>query len=170
MRRVFTIGYEGASLPDFIATLDLAGIDVLLDVREIPISRRRGFSKSSLAEALGAAGVAYRHERRLGSPGTLRHRLHADGNYATFFRDFRRYLKTQDALLIELAENLSGNVALMCYERAPETCHRSVVAEAFSALLDLSPKHLGVPLDAARQKAKASDAPRARAREGVSTA
>lgn len=170
MKRVFTIGYEGASVADFIATLDLAGIDVLLDIREIPISRRPGFSKSVLSDALTAAGLTYRHEKRLGSPAAIRHRLHEDGDYTAFFRDFRRYLKTQAALLTQLAEDLTGNVALMCYERDPQTCHRLVVAQAFETLLEREPKHLGVKHDAARQKGKASDAPRARAGQGVSAA
>lgn len=168
MRRVFTIGYEGASLADFIATLDLAGVDVLLDVREIPISRRRGFSKSALSEALTEAGIDYRHEKQLGSPAVIRHRLHEDGDYTAFFRDFRRYLKTQGALLAQLAEDLTGNVALMCYERDPQTCHRSVVASAFESLLDVQPKHLGVKHDAAKQKG--SDAPRAHLGQGFSPA
>lgn len=168
MRRVFTIGYEGASLPDFIATLDLAGVDVLLDVREIPISRRRGFSKSALSEALAEAGIAYRHEKLLGSPTAIRHRLHEDGDYTAFFRDFRRYLKTQGALLAQLADDLTGSVALMCYERDPQTCHRSVVAAAFEALLEVQPKHLGVRHDAAKQET--ANPPRARAGQGVPAA
>lgn len=152
MRKVFTIGYEGASLEDFIATLNLAGIDLLLDVREFPISRRRGFSKSALADACEASGIEYQHEKRLGSPKAIRHRLHDDGDYKAFFRDFRRYLKTQGQLIDELAEDLSGSVALMCYERDPATCHRSVVAEAFQSLLEIKLKHLGVKHDVAKQK------------------
>lgn len=170
MRRVFTIGYEGASLADFVATLDLAGIDTLLDVREIPISRRPGFSKSALSDALSAAGVAYRHEKRLGSPAAIRHRLREDGDYSAFFRDFRRYLKTQAALITQLAADLSGNVALMCYERDPQTCHRLVVAEAFETLIERESKHLGVKHDAARQKSKTPQPRRGRVGQGLSAA
>jgi uncharacterized protein (DUF488 family) len=57
-----------------------ARIDVLLDIREIPISRRRGFSKTALRQTVEGAGIAYRHERRLGSPKVLRHKLRSDGD------------------------------------------------------------------------------------------
>lgn len=158
MQRVFTIGYEGASLDDFIATLQLADIDVLLDVRELPISRRKGFSKTALGQALAQAGIAYQHEKRLGSPSPIRRRLHEDGDYSVFFRDFRCHLEAQSALLAQLAEDVTGNVALMCFERDPTTCHRSVVAEALEALLDVSPKHLGVKRHASKQESNASRA------------
>ena len=45
MKGLFTIGYEGVSLDDFLATLENTAIDVLLDIREFPVSRRKGFSK-----------------------------------------------------------------------------------------------------------------------------
>ena len=53
---IFTIGYEGATLCDFLATLQLAGVQSVLDVREVAQSRRRGFSKTALAEALKEVG------------------------------------------------------------------------------------------------------------------
>jgi uncharacterized protein (DUF488 family) len=144
MERLYTIGYEGASLSDFIRTLKVAGVDVLLDVREIAISRRKGFSKQALAHALRDVGIEYRHERALGSPKTIRDALHQDKDYATFFALFETYLNTQHELLKTLAESLSGGVALMCYERDPKTCHRSVIAQHLNELTGLSPKHIGV--------------------------
>ena len=167
MRRLFTIGYEGASLDDFIKTLEIAGVDLLLDVRELPMSRRKGFSKTALGEAVAGAGMEYRHEKKLGSPKSIRHRLYADGDYVRFFQDFRTYLKTQSELLTELANELSGNVALMCYERDPNTCHRTAVAEAFETMLEIAPKHLGVQKDAAKQE---HDAPCAHPGQSFSTA
>lgn len=144
MRKLFTIGYEGAELTDFLARLKAAKVDVLLDVREIPISRRRGFSKTALGDALDASGIAYRHERQLGSPKAIRHRLREDGNYRRFFRDFDRHLERQGELLDTLARELKGNVALMCYERDHASCHRRSVAEALADLLGKTPVHLGV--------------------------
>ena len=117
MKKLFTIGYEGAALDDFVQALKTAKIDVLLDVRELPISRRKGFSKTALGSALTDAGIRYRHEKQLGSPKTIRHRLREDGNYPRFFREFDRHLVEQSALLDTLAEELRGNVALMCYEK-----------------------------------------------------
>ena len=144
MNQLFTIGYEGADLSDFIQTLKVAGVDVLLDVRELPISRRRGFSKTALRDALEQVGIDYRHEKQLGSPKTIRHRLREDSNYKAFFRDFSKHLNQQAELLEQLTQELVGNVALMCYERDVTICHRQPVAEALSKLIDKKPTHLGV--------------------------
>ena len=56
-----TIGYEGSSIEDFLATLTHVGIDLLIDVRDVPISRKKGFSKNGLAQQLRAQGVDYLH-------------------------------------------------------------------------------------------------------------
>jgi len=145
--RLFTLGYEGAELSDFLNVLKQQEIDLLLDVRELPLSRRKGFSKNALREALEGCGIDYRHERRLGSPKTLRHRLYADGDYKIFFRDFGNHLKGQQDLLETLAEELTGNVVLVCYEKDYRTCHRSAVADALAELTDVAPTHLEVTAD-----------------------
>lgn len=166
MKKLFTIGYEGAALDDFVCALKTAKIDVLLDVRELPISRRKGFSKTALGGALTDVGITYRHERQLGSPKIIRHRLREDGNYSRFFREFDRHLTDQWALLETLAEELKGNVALMCYEKDHKECHRHSVADALAELLGKTPIHLGVD-DHARE---ASEAARPHPRQGVSAA
>jgi len=160
MKKLFTIGYEGASLDDFVNTLLAAKIDVLLDIREIPVSRRRGFSKTALGQTLETSGIAYRHERQLGSPKAIRHRLRNDGDYGRFFRDFERYLNKQGGLLESLAAELKGNVALMCYEKQHTDCHRRSVAEALSELLDKTPVHIGVENHARKASEAASSYPR----------
>ena len=148
MKKLFTIGYEGADLKDFLETLIDAKVDLLLDVRELPISRRKGFSKTALGQSLERHGIIYRHEKQLGSPKTIRHRLREDGNYPRFFRDFDRHLNKQWDLLEVLADELKGNVVLMCYERDHEGCHRRSVADALAELLNKTPIHLGVDTDA----------------------
>ncbi|WP_293222303.1 DUF488 family protein [Ottowia sp.] len=155
MRQLMTIGYEGSSIEDFIATLKQAEVTLLLDVREIPISRRKGFSKKALAQHAEAAGIEYRHERDLGSPRHIRHQLHTDGDYAIYFKSFTDYLKSQKPLLKKLASDLDGAVVLVCYERDPTTCHRSVVARQLENLTGLKVKHLGVRDGAGRQRAGA---------------
>jgi uncharacterized protein (DUF488 family) len=144
MQALLTIGYEGATLEDFVSTLLKAGVTTLLDVRELPISRRKGFSKTALSEAVRAVGIDYRHERDLGSPKPIRHRLHSDGDYEHYFKSFTSYLNSQKPLLRQLAEELDGQVALMCFERDPTTCHRSIVAKHLEALTKLRTRHLGV--------------------------
>lgn len=144
MKALYTIGYEGATLDDFLTTLRQTGVTLLLDIREIPLSRRKGFSKSALKQAVEAVKIDYQHEKRLGSPKTIRDQLHLDQNYDAFFAHFTNYLDTQTNLLQTLANQLPGKVALMCYERDPQTCHRRVVACALAQLTGLSPQHLGV--------------------------
>lgn len=68
MKQLFTIGYEGAALDDFMRILKAAKVDVLLDVRELAMSRRKGFSKTALGGALTDAGIHYRHEKQPGHP------------------------------------------------------------------------------------------------------
>jgi uncharacterized protein (DUF488 family) len=142
---VLTIGYEGVNLTEFLATLKAAGVQRLLDIRELPISRRKGFSKGALSAALTDAGIEYSHERALGSPREIRHRLREDGDFARFFSDFREYLATQRTLLDTLARTTTGAVALLCYERNHAECHRSVVAEAIARRAQSTVRHLTVP-------------------------
>ena len=137
-----TIGYEGASLEELITTLKAEEITLLLDVRELPISRKPGFAKAALRDALSKAGIAYRHERALGSPRDVRHRLREDGDVARYWKDFHAHLATQHALLDELASTLTGRVTLMCYERDPRECHRSAVVAALAKRVGLEFTHL----------------------------
>jgi uncharacterized protein (DUF488 family) len=65
---LLTVGYEGASLEDLIATLQGSDVQRLLDVRAVAQSRRRGFSKNALTEALAKGGISYTHLRQLGDP------------------------------------------------------------------------------------------------------
>lgn len=151
LQQLVTIGYEGADPGDFLATLDLIGVTTLLDIREIAMSRRRGFAKTALREGLASVGIGYRHEPRLGSPKAIRYRLREDNDYSRFFRDFGRYLATQAELLDVLADELDGSVALLCYERDHMLCHRRAVADALSAITGITPQHKGVQGHAQRQ-------------------
>ena len=144
MTNLFTIGYEGASLADFLLRLKVAGVDVVVDVRELPLSRRRGFSKNQLADALERCGIGYVHKRELGAPRKIRHELRATGDYTTYFQRFNAYLRTQRAALERLLDECVGAAVLLCFERDPKECHRSAVARELAKLADLEPVHLDV--------------------------
>ena len=144
MTGLFTIGYEGAQVAAFLTRLQAAGIDVLVDVRELPLSRRRGFSKTQLAELLKRRCIRYVHKRELGAPREIRHELRDTGDYGEYFARFNAYLRTQRAALDRLIEECVGHVVLMCFERDPKECHRSAVARELCNLTDLSPVHLDV--------------------------
>lgn len=146
MSAVCTIGYEGATLDQWVETLSAAGVEVVVDVRDIPISRRKGFSKTALAARLGAAGIDYVHIRALGNPRDLRHAL-KDGaitfeQFAPIFREQLSARGSDIARVLELAE--SHCVCLVCFEADPATCHRSLVAESLIAAAPqpLSVEHL----------------------------
>lgn len=132
--QVYTIGYEGWGADDWIATLQELGVRTVVDVRELPLSRRPGWSKKALAERLSVADLGYVHMRSLGTPAPMRHGLR-DGSlpFSEFAPQFREILahRTEDLdALLHLAE--SQSVALMCWEEDPAHCHRSLVAEALS--------------------------------------
>ena len=66
--QVFTIGYEGADVDRFLGTLKDAGVETLADVRAVALSRKRGFSKSALRDALASREIGYQHFIKLGTP------------------------------------------------------------------------------------------------------
>jgi uncharacterized protein (DUF488 family) len=138
MATLFTIGYEHHPTPDsLISTLSGSGVRRLVDVRELPQSRRRGFSKTALSAALAEAAISYEHVRELGNPKHYRD-LYRAGRSAEGKQLYRSYLENGSAhALIELRESLEGvPTCLLCFEASPELCHRSVITEALSAQLD----------------------------------
>ena len=144
---LFTIGYEGSRLADVVATLSAAGVTTLLDVREAPWSRRPEFAKRALGEAMAAAGIGYRHMKALGTPKAGRDAARA-GDTATFRAIFDAQLET-DAAQAQLGE-VEALVAterpcLMCYERDPNRCHRSIVAARVAVTRGLVVRHLEIP-------------------------
>ena len=66
--QTWTIGYAGRNAPEFVEVLTAAGVDLVVDVRALPLSRKKGFSKTSLRENLQAAGIEYLHLRSAGNP------------------------------------------------------------------------------------------------------
>ena len=166
MTSLFTIGYEGASLAEFLRRLKAAGVDVLVDVRELPLSRRRGFSKSQLAQQLERHGIQYVHRRELGAPKEIRHELRETGDYGTYFERFNAYLRTQRTALERLVDEYVGAVVLMCFERDPKECHRSAVARELAKLADVKPVHL----DVEERRGHLSEAQGLRPRQGLPAA
>jgi len=149
-----TIGYEGASLDDFLATLIAAEVRCLLDVRELPISRRKGFAKRALSEALRDAGIEYIHLKGLGDPKPGREAARRK-DYTTFRKIFSTHLNSDSAkgdLKIASDFALAGGTCLMCFERDPHTCHRELVAVAVRDSLPVEIRHLGVRQGIAKQE------------------
>ena len=130
--RIFTIGYEGTTVPEFVAALQRAGVERVIDVRALPLSRRPGFSKSALRAALGEAGIEYLHLKALGTPAEGRSAARA-GRHADMARIYAGQLElpeaiVQSAQMLELAREKP--TALLCMEREPEHCHRTLLLRA----------------------------------------
>ena len=130
--RIFTIGYEGATVAEFVAALQQAGVQRVVDVRALPLSRRPGFSKTPLRGALAEAGIDYVHLKALGTPADGRAAARA-GRHADMARIYAGQLglpeaMVQSAQMLALAEEVPS--ALLCFERQPEHCHRSLLLDA----------------------------------------
>ena len=130
MPNLYTIGYEGLSLQQFIQIVKKHEIQTIVDVRELPLSRKPGFSKTKLSQALEIAGVKYKSVRSLGSPRSLRHEYRESKDWDDFSRRFSEYLESQNDPLNELVTlAYQENTCLLCFERMNTTCHRSIVAK-----------------------------------------
>ena len=130
--RIFTIGYEGTAVGEFLDALKTAGVQRVIDVRALPLSRRPGFSKSALRGALEEAGIDYVHLKALGTPADGRAAARA-GRHADMARIYASQLELPEAIaqggqMIALADEKP--TALLCFERDPAQCHRTLLLEA----------------------------------------
>ncbi|THG39402.1 DUF488 domain-containing protein [Sphingomonas olei] len=128
---IFTIGYEGVTMDEFIAALQKAGVERVIDVRALPLSRRPGFSKSTLAASLRAAGIDYVHLKALGTPKRGRDAA-KKGDVATLrevYDDQLALPEAQAAAAQMRALAAEKPSALLCYERDPCHCHRTLLLQ-----------------------------------------
>lgn len=133
--RIFTIGYEGATVAEFIAALKRAGVERLIDVRAVPNSRRPGFSKTPLRNSLTEEGIEYVHLRALGTPADGRAAARA-GRLEDLKRIYAGQLELPEAMaeaaqMVALASEKPS--ALLCYEREPAGCHRTLLLKSAAA-------------------------------------
>jgi uncharacterized protein (DUF488 family) len=143
-----TVGYAGRSLEGYLNVLLLAGVTMLCDVRANPLSRKYGFSKGTLSLACEGVGIRYEHVPELGIPSANRQQLKVQADYDRLFTIYRRdVLPNQTVALERIGRWVADDgqlVALTCYERLPEQCHRHCVADALEQRFGvlLSPSHL----------------------------
>jgi uncharacterized protein (DUF488 family) len=137
---IFTIGYEATTMGEFLAALSEAGVKRIIDVRALPLSRRPGFSKSPLRAALNEAGIDYVHLKALGTPPDGRSAARA-GRHEELERIYSDQLELPEAIvqaeqMRELAVEKPS--ALLCYEREPAQCHRSLLLGAVASDADVT--------------------------------
>jgi uncharacterized protein (DUF488 family) len=132
--RLFTIGYEAATMVEFLAALQMAKVERVIDVRAVPNSRRPGFSKTPLRNALAEVGIDYVHLRALGTPAAGREAARA-GRKSELEAIYSGQLETpqamaEGAMMLELAAEKAS--ALLCYERDPACCHRTLLWQSLA--------------------------------------
>jgi uncharacterized protein (DUF488 family) len=133
-----TIGYESLSPAEFFGILQRCKVSRVVDVRELPISRRTGFAKSALAMSLAEHGIKYIHISALGCPRDIRHAYRENGDWARYTRLFKTYLETQLPALEQLAGLMKvERCCLLCFEEDYNFCHRSFVAERVAPLAEV---------------------------------
>lgn len=131
MARLFTIGYERTlTASELIERLRAAGVERVVDVRALPLSRRRGFSKRGLAEALADAGIAYEHWRPLGNPEPFRD-LYKSGDLEAGRPGYLAHIRGDASVEVDmLADSLEARAtAVLCFEHDAAVCHRRDLAE-----------------------------------------
>ncbi len=138
--RIFTIGYESATVDELLAALTRAGVQQVADIRAVAASRRPGFAKSALAANLASAGIGYRHFRALGTPMEGRDAA-KKGDRATLERVYAGQLELPEAQAeAEMLKAMAAEkpTALLCFERDPAMCHRSLFVAAALPGADVS--------------------------------
>ncbi|KYG65602.1 hypothetical protein AZI86_00545 [Bdellovibrio bacteriovorus] len=132
MAKLFTVGYEGCDINQFVAGLKENGIEHLADIRKNPVSGKKGFSKKRLAEELAKEGIEYTHWPSLGVPTLWR--KEAKAKIITRDKMFKDYVKK---VLPEVSEEiaelkkliLKKKLVLLCYEADESDCHRHYLVQ-----------------------------------------
>lgn len=138
---LFTIGYEGRSLENYLNTLIRNGIKILVDVRNNPVSMKPGFSKSQLRTYCENLGIGYIHIPEVGIVSELRKNLKSQEDYEELFAAYRREILPTTVSFQQRILNILlcyHRIALTCFEAESQRCHRSHLADAISKLPEFS--------------------------------
>ena len=131
-----SIGYEGRTIENFFNALIASGIDILCDVRKNPISRKYGFSRSTLSELCKGCGIEYRHYPQLGIPSWERQALACQADYDALFAKYECEIipnAQKEISEISLLVKQGRCVALTCFEANPAQCHRTRILNVIAA-------------------------------------
>ncbi|HMO61028.1 MAG TPA: DUF488 domain-containing protein [Ferruginibacter sp.] len=144
---LFTIGYEGISLEEYLVRLLKNDVKVLVDVRNNPLSMKYGFSKNQLKKYCGSLGIEYVHIPEVGIQGDQRQELNTQSDYDKLFAVYRKNNLTQTITQQQQILNLlkqHKRIALTCFEANICQCHRKHLAEAIEHLpdFDYEVKHI----------------------------
>lgn len=130
-KQLFTIGYEGLSFEKYVNELISHDVRVLCDVRNNPLSRKFGFSKGMLSSVLPKLGIEYVHIPDLGIASQSRGGLETKSDYIELFKTYRKTLpqKTESLNTVNGLFDQNRRIALTCFEKHHDYCHRHCVSE-----------------------------------------
>jgi len=132
MKEIFSIGYETHTPLTFFARLKREGVECLIDVRNVPASRKPGFSKKALTAACEENGIRYVHLQKLGNPKNIRDKIKVGKlTVDEWKREFEKYLGSVPEELDRLIELATGRKScVMCLEHSHTLCHRDIILRA----------------------------------------
>jgi uncharacterized protein (DUF488 family) len=137
MNPVFTIGHSTRTSEEFIALLVENAVNLLVDVRRFPMSRRYPhFNREELAASLNEAAIGYVHAEVLGGRRSPRKDSRNTAWRNAQFRGYADHMDTPEyrAAISELVKRANKEVqAVMCAEAVPWRCHRNLLADALVA-------------------------------------
>jgi uncharacterized protein (DUF488 family) len=130
-KSIYTIGYEGLHIENYINKLIRNSIKFLCDVRQNPVSRKYGFSKRSLSTLLPKFGIKYLHMPELGIDSNNRKDLKNSSDFEILFNDYRASLPGRQIGLTRIMKEFKthNRIALTCFEREPHSCHRHCISD-----------------------------------------
>jgi uncharacterized protein (DUF488 family) len=141
---VYTAGYEGKSVDAFLDDLLKKGIQMVIDVRANPVSRKYGFSGARLGEICNKLGLEYRHEPALGIPSAERTGLAGFASYQRLLERYERATLPERSAEVEAVGRLMRQKAsvLLCVEKDVRCCHRSRLANAVAKATGMEVVHI----------------------------
>lgn len=138
---LFTIGYEGISLEEYLVRLLKNDVKVLVDVRNNPLSMKYGFSKSQLLKYCTSLGIEYVHIPEVGIQSDQRQELNTQSDYDKLFAIYREnnltHTGSHQLQILNLLKEYK-RIALTCFEANICQCHRKHLAEAIESLAEFN--------------------------------
>jgi uncharacterized protein (DUF488 family) len=139
----FTLGYQSHNIRTLLAVLTQNKINVLIDVRQNPVSRKSGFSKRHLEQRIARSGIEYLHLPCLGTPPRIRKFYNKTGDARKALEQYQKHLRTRRSCLRSLVRiATSKHICLMCLEADYSSCHRSVIAQRLTEMTGCQAIHL----------------------------
>lgn len=134
---LFTIGYEGITLEQYLNKLIINDVKVLCDVRKNPLSMKYGFSKNQLKNACSGVNIEYIHIPELGIKSDKRIQLNTQADYDKLFTFYRNAVLAKEKAKQEEILNMlkiKKRIAITCFEANISQCHRKHLAETIAKL------------------------------------